>query len=91
MTAMFDMSGLAVLVTALTGTISAIGVILIAFLNRKVAQVEKQGNSVSLELKRTNAVYARRLAVATRDKADIAIAKDAEEAYRQAIKANERL
>lgn len=69
-----------------TGTaISAIGTIGVAVLvqlqRRTLGQVEKQGNSVSLELCRVNAVYARRLAVTTKDPADEAVAADAEAVY----------
>ncbi len=44
-------------------------------------QVEKQGNSVALELKRTNMMYSRRLAAVTNNPSDIAIADDAEKVY----------
>lgn len=47
-------------------------------------QVEQQGNSVALELKRTNMVYSRRLADETKKPADIAIANDAQKVYEAA-------
>lgn len=77
--------------TAITGLITAVGVILIALMRKKVDQVEKQGNSVSLELKRTNMVYARRLATADSSPGNMALADEAEEAYDAALKANEKL
>lgn len=77
--------------TALTGIIGSVGVILIALLGKKVAQVEKQGNSVSLELKRNNMVYARRLAEATNVLGDIQLANDTRDAYEEAVKQNEKL
>lgn len=76
--------------TGITGIISAIGVILIAVMGRKVAQVEKQGNSTSLELKRVNMVYAKRLAAAERTQANIQLANDAEDVYEQAKRSAER-
>lgn len=47
-------------------------------------QVEQQGNSVALELKRTNMVYSRRLADETKKPADVAIADDAQKVYEAA-------
>lgn len=80
------------LIVSAGGTvITAIGVILIAMIRIKVAQVEKQGNSVSLELKRVAMVYARRTAVATGEDADLRIADEAQTAYDIAFKANEAL
>ena len=75
--------------TAITGIISAIGVILIAIMGRKVAQVERQGNSVSLELKRVNMVYAKRLASAERTQANIQMAQDATDVYEAAKRSAE--
>lgn len=86
-----QLTGWSFVITACTGGITAIGVILIAYLNRKVSQVEKQGNSVSLELKRTNAVFARATAVATKKKADAIIADEADKAYEAAMAANAKL
>jgi hypothetical protein len=51
---------------------------------KTLVEVEKQGNSVALELKRTNMVYARRLAAATGLGSDIAIADDAQKVYEAA-------
>lgn len=88
---------IAAIATGATGIISAIGVILIAIMNRKVAQVEttvahvaEQGNSVALELKRVNMVYAKRLAAAERTAANVQLANDAEEVYEEAKKSAER-
>lgn len=77
--------------TALTSVIGAVGVILIAILGKKMTQIEKQGNSVSLELKRTNMVYARRLAEATNHLGDIQLANDAKDIYEEAVKQNAKL
>lgn len=78
----------AVLITAIGSAIAAIGTVAVAVmvqLQRKtLGQVEKQGNSVSLELKRINSVYARRAAVATKDPSDEAIADEAETLYNAA-------
>jgi len=92
------MSDLATVISACASLVTAIGVIVVAVITRNsgkvLKQVEKQGNSVSLELKRTNMVYARRLAVATEDqpsgKADKAIADDAQRVYEEARAAAER-
>lgn len=88
MTSPETINSTAVLVTAIGSAIAAIGVAVVAVmvqLQRKtLGQVEKQGNSVSLELKRVNSVYARRVAVATKDPSDDAIATEAEAIYREA-------
>lgn len=57
----------------------------------KVIQVEKQGNSINLELKRTISVLARGKAESTKKKSDIAIAVEAEKAYKLAQVANAKL
>ena len=96
----FDLSPAAVAIISL-GINSVVGVLMawIAFKNASLRQViekqgvvlrevEKQGNSVSLELKRTNMVYSRRLAEATKSTpaglADQAIADDAQKVYEEA-------
>lgn len=66
--------------------VTAVGVILIAL---KVKQVEKQGNSVSLELKRNNMIYAE--AAALSDPKWTVIAVEARTAYEEAVKSNARL
>jgi len=96
----FDLSPAAVAIISL-GINSVVGVLMawIAFKNASLRtaiekqgtvlrEVEKQGNSVSLELKRTNMVYARRLAEATKGTpagdGDKAIADDAQKVYEEA-------
>lgn len=85
----------AAIIAAIGVPITALGTLVLALMQRKqgevqakqtetIKQVEKQGNSVSLELKRTNMVYARRLAEATKDPGDDAIARDAEKLYEAA-------
>lgn len=80
----------AVLVTAIGSAIAAIGVavvgVLVQMQRRTIKQVERQGNSTSIELKRTNALYAKRLAVATNDDGDKKIADDARDVYNNAVK-----
>lgn len=75
----------AVLVTAIGSAIAAIGTVVVAILvqlqRRTLKQVEVQGNSQSLELKRIGSIYARRAAVATKDPSDEAIANEAESLY----------
>lgn len=56
-----------------------------------VKQVEQQGNSVALELKRTNMVNTRRLATAESSPGNNALAEEAEKAYNAAVIANEKL
>lgn len=86
-----DFVGLSLVLQGVATIISAIGVILIALMRKKVDQVEKQGNSVSLELKRTNMVFAERLAVSTRQEGDRKIADEAKIAYDEAVKQNAKL
>lgn len=82
---------ISLIISALGTVITSVGVILIAMIKSKVKQVELQGNSVSLELKRVAMVYAKRTAVATKSKADIRIAEDAETLYNIAVKQNAAL
>lgn len=91
-----SLKAIALIVTAIGTPLSLIGVAMVGYMTKRqgdvqqeqgdtIKQVEKQGNSVSLELKRTNMVYARRLAVATSDPGDVAIADDAEKLYNAAM------
>lgn len=95
---MKDSIGLSLVLQGVATIITAVGVILIALVKKqsdtiaeKVVQVEKQGNSVSLELKRTNMVYARRLADATKDPGDIFLAEESQKAHEEAVRQNARL
>lgn len=85
-----DFTGVALVLTAFGTLVTAVGIAIVGIMtarHRKVLnQVEKQGNSVSLELKRTNMVYAMRLAVAERTEANLAIAKEAKTVYEEARK-----
>lgn len=47
--------------------------------------IEKQGNGAFLELKRKNMVFAQKLAEATRDAGDLAIAHEAKLSYQTAL------
>jgi hypothetical protein len=102
---MSDLPGMALVITALTGLVTAIGVIYVSFVARKstaelvlhgqlLKQVERQGNSASLELKRMNMVFARRAETATVNISEKAVAKgiadDAEMIYMEAKIAAER-
>lgn len=93
--------GLAAVISAVTGLVTAIGVILVAVITQRnraelrqqgdvIRQVEKQGNSASLELKRLNMVFSRRTATATALGSDIALANDAERVYHEAFAAAQR-
>jgi len=103
--AAIDLLGVAAVIVALGGLVTSVGVIVLAFIARDskrelqehgvvLKQVERQGNSVSLELKRTNFVYAERLAIETEGKpegkANRAIADDARQVYEAARAAAER-
>lgn len=85
-----DFSGIALFVSALGTLVTATGIAIVAVMTarqkRTLQQVEQQGNSVSLELKRTNMVFSRRLAIETRREADIAIADDAQKVYEESVK-----
>lgn len=88
--AQIDFSGIALAVSALGTLVTAVGIAIVAVMTarqkRVIEQVEEQGNSVSLELKRTNMVFSRRLALETRREADIAIADDSQTVYEEAKK-----
>lgn len=83
-------SNTAQIITAIGTAIAAIGTVVVAVFvqlqRRTLGQVERQGNSVALELKRVNSVYARRLAEATKAPADIAVANETSEVYEAALK-----
>lgn len=85
-----DFSGIALAVSALGTLVTALGIAVVAVMTarqkRTIEQVEQQGNSVALELKRTNMVFSRRLAVETRREADIALADEAQTVYEEAVK-----
>lgn len=100
-----DWTGVASVISSIAALVTATGVIIGVVIARKgsarlneqaavLTKVEKQGNSVSLELKRTNMVYSRRLALATVNTesgtADKAIADDAQRVYEEAKLAAER-
>lgn len=78
----------AVLITAIGSAVAAIGTVGVAILvqmqQKKLGKIAHQGNSVALELKRISSVYARRVAVATKDPSDEAIADEAETLYNAA-------
>lgn len=86
--------GLAAVISAGTGLVTALGVIVVAVITKRqgaiLQQVEKQGNSASLEFKRLIMVSMRRTAVATGLATDTALADDAEKVYSEALKAVER-
>lgn len=76
------------IITATASLVSAIGISVSICINAKNAvllrQVERQGNSVSLEQKRVTAAALRSLAAVTHKPEHELKAKDAEEAYEQA-------
>lgn len=83
------------LVTAIFSGIAAIltpiSLVLVEHIRRKLIQVEKQGNNASLELKRVNMVYAKRLLAADPAPENAQLASDAERVYEEAKKANANL
>lgn len=85
-----DFTGIALVLTAFGTVVTAIGIAIVGVMTarhrRVLNQVEKQGNSVALELKRTNMVYAMRLAVADKTEANLAIASEAKTVYEEAKK-----
>lgn len=86
--------GIAAVISAGTGLVTALGVIIVAVITKRqgaiLQQVEKQGNSSSLELKRLIMVSSRRTAVATDLESDKALADDAEKVYAEALASAER-
>lgn len=85
-----DFTGIALVLAALSPLVAAIAgaavIIIQARQGKIIQQVEKQGNAVSLELRRTNMVYAMRLAAAERTPGNIAIADEARKVYEEALK-----
>lgn len=98
MIAAIDLTGVALVITAIAGLVTTVGVAYVSARQKHhgavLRQVERQGNSVSLELKRTNMVYSRRLAVATAGTLDgpidKSIADEAQRVYEEAVLAAER-
>lgn len=89
-----DFTGVALVLAAVGPLIAAIGSAIVIIIQARqgkiIQQVEKQGNAASLELKRMNMVYARRLAAAERTSANIAIADEAQKVYEEALKQIEK-
>lgn len=79
-----------VLVTAAGSLVTATGIAIVGVITvmqrNIIKEIEKQGNSTSLELKRTNMVFSRRVAVATGDPGDVALAKESETIHDEAVK-----
>lgn len=82
------------IITATASLVSAIGISLSICISAHsgmvLKQVERQGNSVSLEQKRITAAALRSLATLTRKPEDEAMAKNAEEIYQKAKEEQEK-
>lgn len=89
-----DFSGVALVVTASGTLVTAIGIAVVAIMTARqkkiIDQVEKQGNSAALELKRTTAAALRTVAVVSPSPANALKAKDAETLYEEAKKQAEQ-
>ncbi len=92
-----EYQAIALVITAAGTVITAVGTVIVGIMGSNrgkvqqaqgevIKQVERQGNAVSVEVKRTNMVYSKRLADVTKDPGDVAVAHDAKQVYEEAVK-----